>query len=374
SCDPNQVGTDTLFLTNFQGCDSLVVTQTTLEPIPPVFNVATTCDPDAAGLDTLILVSVQGCDSVVITQTDLLPSSLVMLSETSCDPNQVGTDTLFLTNFQGCDSLVVTQTTLSDGITAADIQVEGLTCLTSAGAIIIAKVEGGTAPYLYSIDGGNTFLSEPIFPNLVPGTYPVVIEDSEGCRYETEAEILAAKAPAISVEAEHFIGLGESVNLNAATNLTPAETASIAWLPADSLSCADCLNPVAAPPQAAVYLLTVTDTAGCVATASVTVFVKATRDVYFPNVFSPNGDGINDRFLAFGDEKLIAEVRSLQIFSRWGDFLFETQHTKPNDTTTGWDGSRNGDDLPPGVYIFKAQVVFTDGEIVEFFGDVTLIR
>jgi gliding motility-associated-like protein len=112
SCDPAQVGTDTLVLQNSLGCDSLVITETTLLPADTVFLAAQSCDPAQVGTDTLVLQNSLGCDSLVITMTSLLPADTVFLAAQSCDPAQVGTDTLVLQNSLGCDSLVITMTSL----------------------------------------------------------------------------------------------------------------------------------------------------------------------------------------------------------------------------------------------------------------------
>ena len=62
--------------------------------------------------------------------------------------------------------------------------------------------------------------------------------------------------------------------------------------------------------------------------------------VFFPNVFSPNGDGINDVFKVFGGDDL-KEVENLKIFDRWGALIYEGQNILP-DSSEGWDGQYRG--------------------------------
>jgi hypothetical protein len=112
TCDPTLAGVDTLHLMTVQGCDSLVITTTTLLPSVQTVLSATTCDPALAGVDTLHLMTAQGCDSLVITTTTLLPSVQTVLSATTCDPALAGVDTLHLMTAQGCDSLVITTSTV----------------------------------------------------------------------------------------------------------------------------------------------------------------------------------------------------------------------------------------------------------------------
>ena len=69
--------------------------------------------------------------------------------------------------------------------------------------------------------------------------------------------------------------------------------------------------------------------------------------LYFPNAFTPNGDGLNDSFGGVGEG--ITEY-TLQIFDRWGNLLFVS-----NDINTQWDGSYKNEIAPTGVYVFKVQ-------------------
>jgi gliding motility-associated-like protein len=79
----------------------------------------------------------------------------------------------------------------------------------------------------------------------------------------------------------------------------------------------------------------------------VTVVVSQEYDIYAPDAFTPNGDGLNDRFFLVSPADLY-EFR-LQVFDRWGQLLFES-----NDVFQGWDGRINGTLSPPGVYAWKA--------------------
>jgi gliding motility-associated-like protein len=91
----------------------------------------------------------------------------------------------------------------------------------------------------------------------------------------------------------------------------------------------------------------VVDKNGCRAGDTVHVSVKKNTvelQLYFPNAFSPNGDGKNDVFAAIGptDDILLYQMN---IFNRWGQQVFET-----NDPNAGWDG---GNPIQAGVYVYK---------------------
>ena len=115
------------------------------------------------------------------------------------------------------------------------------------------------------------------------------------------------------------------------------------------------------------YAATVT-VDGC--SASDTVFVQ--RDCYMdiPNVFSPNGDGTNDNF--FPRQLLTRGVITfkMEVFNRWGQMVYESSSIDGR----GWDGKFNDIDQPQGVYIYRIDAKFKDGQIEHHQGNVTLLR
>lgn len=108
------------------------------------------------------------------------------------------------------------------------------------------------------------------------------------------------------------------------------------------------------------------------AEADVVVQVDRRRNLYAPTIFSPNGDGENDRFLLFG--RGVAEIQTLRIFDRWGNQLYLNEHFQPNEESEGWDGRFRGQDMNPGVFVWQAVIKFVDGAVEVYAGDVTLYR
>lgn len=91
------------------------------------------------------------------------------------------------------------------------------------------------------------------------------------------------------------------------------------WWPSDGLSCTDCVYPVASPQFPTVYHLAVIDDNGCVSDDS--VLVKPYFPIWVPNTVTPNEDGVNDVFRAYG---INIDGFSLRIYDRWGMKIFET--------------------------------------------------
>jgi gliding motility-associated-like protein len=94
--------------------------------------------------------------------------------------------------------------------------------------------------------------------------------------------------------------------------------------------------------------------------------------VFVPNTFSPNGDGSNDVFYVRG--KGLERVKSLRIFNRWGQIVFEKRDFPVNDASAGWNGTFMGNRPHPDVYIYQVEVFCDNSEIIRFEGNVALIQ
>ena len=116
-----------------------------------------------------------------------------------------------------------------------------------------------------------------------------------------------------------------------------------------------------------VYVATV-DVRGCYTSDSVIVTSDCYMDI--PNAFTPNGDGINDYF--YPRQYLTKGLMSfaMNIYNRWGELIFTTNTTDGR----GWDGRFNNVDQPEGVYIFKIEATFIDGQKEQHQGNITLLR
>ena len=147
-----------------------------------------------------------------------------------------------------------------------------------------------------------------------------------------------------------------------------------AWQPAVGLSCTDCANPILSPPYSSAYSCVSWNTEGCTDTCRYTVGIDyGAREAYIPNAFTPNGDGRNDYFTAYGGVSLTRILR-LQIFDRYGEFVFAKFDFAPNDDHTGWDGSFRGQPVGNDVFVYLIEVAFADGTTQTLTGDVTVVR
>lgn len=246
-----------------------------------------------------------------------------------------------------------------------------LNCFGDTDGIISINATGNNL--MYSLDGAS-YSDNPIFPNLGAGQYEVFVQDEHDCVYSSDVQIVnPAEVIVFFTQEEITINLGETIELDPQTIISGIPT--IVWGNDPTLSCIDCENPVASPINNTTYNIIVSDEQGCEATAEITILVNKKRDIYIPNSFSPNNDGVNDGFTIYGDLKNVLSVNTFQVFSRWGEPIFTAPlDFQINQESMGWDGTFRGEDMNPGVFVWFAEVTFLDGTTVLFEGDVVLVR
>jgi hypothetical protein len=285
--------------------------------------------------------------------------------------NEPGTYTLLVTNpVNGCTATDVV--VIVPEIPVAFASVLQPVCQGQKGVISIDSVTGLSQPMLFALGNGQPGVQSQ-FTNLSPGVYTISVQGGNGCTASVVVDVAEAPLFTVSTVPTAEIALGYNFQVEAQVNIPPSEIASVTWTPAEGLSCTDCLNPVAMPVYSTLYTVTVVSKAGCETRSTLRLTVDNTRKVFVPNVFSPNGDGQNELFSIYGDPVSVTRVRSLQVYSRWGESLFEMQDFAP-DGQQGWDGTFKGQKLNPAVYVWQAVVEFADGKTELFSGDVTLVR
>ncbi|HIF15179.1 MAG TPA: PKD domain-containing protein, partial [Bacteroidetes bacterium] len=108
----------------------------------------------------------------------------------------------------------------------------------------------------------------------------------------------------------------------------------------------------------------------CKDTVYSSIYVKTYHSIFIPNVFTPNGDDINDVFIPVGMLQGIDEY-SMHIYNRWGDRIFHTE-----DKYTAWNGAVNNDPLKlcqNGAYVYFIVARDNEGITTEYKGSVVLI-
>ena len=233
-------------------------------------------------------------------------------------------------------------------------------------------MENENADYFYSWknEDGDVIASSKEIQNLQEGLYIVEVTDAFGC-FSVEEIYIEPNAPLfIEILEDTRIKLGEDYQLQLLTN-ADLSTSTITWKADETLSCTDCLNPIAKPTETTVYFATITTAAGCSAEAIVKVWVEKPKEVFIPNAFSPNNDGMNDVLTIYGGKDVV-QVKAFKVVNRWGEVVFSNEDFAVNDETQGWRGYLGNRIAASGVYVYFAEIEFLDGTTEIFKGDVTI--
>jgi gliding motility-associated-like protein len=239
-------------------------------------------------------------------------------------------------------------------------------CDLENGSVVVLS-EGGRAPVYYAL---NTLQqnTDGMFSGMPADIYDVVVSDALGCMAKGSFTISAIPRPYIHdvvFETQECDREMVAVAIDMRDGLEPyvfSRDGGLSWSP-------DSIVRGLFPGE---YLLVGADATGCTADTALTILTL--NDIYIPNVFSPNDDGVNDLFnphMRAGDGALIT---SYQIFSRWGDLLYELDHKYFSTDTPWWDGKYQGDYVASGVYTYHMMISLDDGRIVCRTGDVTVLR
>ena len=151
------------------------------------------------------------------------------------------------------------------------------------------------------------------------------------------------------------------------------EIARLEWIATVPLPCTDCPTIRLLPTQDGVYSVTAYDANGCSVTTSTTIRLQKQNQLYLPNIFSPNGDGINDIYQIFAGNS-IASIQQFRIFDAEGRLMYQVNDRLPTDNSVGWDGRFNGQKMLPSVFVVLVEVVLIDGTTAEYRGDFTLVE
>lgn len=276
-----------------------------------------------------------------------------------------GTYIVKTTSVSGCEYLD-TVTILEN----ADMQVQALrlgnTCPDYCSGVAIATASGGTPPYTYQWENGET---QATATALCADTVVVVATDATGCAVRDSVVITSSHSfDSVLVWANDSVVYSDQTT---AVHATALGGASYSWSPAHMVENPHSPNSVTEPLQdTTTFVVTITDSLGCEHIDSVKVnciYVNCGEpNVFIPNTFTPNGDGVNDHLCVTAE--YVVEYH-LYIFTRWGELVYES-----TDINECWDGRYKNNPCLPGVYTFRCDILCEAGHRGSFKGDITLIR
>ncbi len=339
-----------VLITSLEGCDVTEEISLNVLPPAPVLDGKTqyvSCNGAA------VYLSVSGASEYSWSPPTGL--NYANIHNPIASPIHSGTYTVTGTNSCGSDVLEIS--VLVNEI-AVSINVDSLVCYNERFTLT------GFGADSYIWQPAELFINSKVNPAQAiiesSATITVTGFDSLGC-YATESKFLRLFPRAI-VRAgnDHILNFGEGVALES-FSIYP-----ITWDYSPYLSCLECNYPYASPPENTTFYATIVSPDGCVERDSVRVNIRG--NIYVPNSFTPDEDGLNDVFKAEGVD--ISEF-IMEIYDRWGGLVFMSENIDD-----GWNGSRRDGEFycPADLYQYRIVARELQGDYFELKGHVTLLR
>ncbi len=373
--------TDTLINTN--GCDSILVLDLTILPHNTITNAVRSCDAYTwpvngtrylnSGTYVDTLKNTLGCDSILTLNLEILKNQQVIDSIQICNSYfwnvskqtyaQSGTYHAHYINREGCDSsrilkLQILQSTSSkQSVSACENYLFDKVNYAATGDYTFqsTNAQGCDSTFTLNLTIHPNFLKTDTITQCNQYQWPVSGDTyTQSGNYRMD---LKSDKGCDSIHLLHLI-------------IDPT------YLHYDTVSAIEqYLWPVNREvyKESGSYLTSFKTTQDCDSLRGLILEIKRRGEVYLPNVFTPNGDGINDKFIVYSSPEIITIDRML-IYDRWGEMLFEIKNFPPNDAQFGWNGNLNSQHLNPAVFVYAVEWTDLEGTKHIEHGDVTLIR
>ncbi|GAB4205263.1 MAG: hypothetical protein Fur0023_13890 [Bacteroidia bacterium] len=343
---------------NSNGCSSTTVVTITSNQNPPSVSLSAS-NPSISCTNGTVDISV----------TPVNPSDTYLWSGSGTFTGQ-GTPTISTTT-SGTYQVVVTNT-INGCSTTQNINigfdnnlvlsVNGNT-LVCQGSNIIINASGATN-YTWT-DGTNTYTTSNINVPANANITFTLVGSTGACNSTTIIGVSVSPSINVATTASpsNSISIGESVQLNATggTNYT--------WTPVTGLDNPTSPNPNASPVQTTTYCVTGYNSNGVCSDTACRVIYVDTRcpELFVPNVFSPNNDGVNDQLKVYGT-KCVKEFLMV-IYDRWGEKVFET-----TDVNATWDGTYKGKDMSGATFVYYIKGLYKDDKPIDLKGNFTIVK
>ena len=213
------------------------------------------------------------------------------------------------------------------------------------------------SPIVFSSNGDVTFLwTDPmgdtssveikVINNIQPnqsGTYSLTVTDTLDCKADASVDVIVYPTPIPAFAGQDTIFTEVPVDLDAGAGFL-----YYLWNTGDTTQ-------IITVQKNGWYAVEIESQQGCMGGDSVFVLFSTPPEpipdirIYLPNAFSPNGDGLNEKFKAVTNSENIESFQML-IYDRWGTLIFES-----NNISQGWNGTFKGKLCPQGVYVYKVE-------------------
>ena len=257
------------------------------------------------------------------------------------DELPAGKHIFIVQNQTGCEATVEVEITDPRKMKFALIEKRNPTCQNAHDGFLEVAVSGGRAPYFFLWENGDTL---PARGQLASGDYSLTVFDADGCGADTSFSIGAAAGLRVEISTEET-GCGTAEDQYVSLEFNGGKAPYQALLNDKRIDVTD------HPAASGHYDLRVEDAQGCTFDTVVFIEKKTGGQLFIADAFSPNGDGLNDKFEMAGHPECHGGGH-FEIFNRWGTRVFVTD--RPLEEF--WDGTFGGQPVKADVYTYYFSV------------------
>lgn len=367
--------------------------------MPGTYSVTLTTDQGCQTADTIVLIN-QGSNIVyqISTQnrTSCIENNGMILLDTTSNQQMLnimwstgqnntqlsslseGTYHLTLTDVTGCS--ITDSVTLYSQLDypVIDFTLYPGNCRYNGQWMLINEANANDYTYFWD---NTPFNPQDTLAPLERGLHSLMVRTLLGCQKDTLVLVEAWTGPELLVPGILNLALNESREITVNYNgFIFDEIESIQWAPYPLLIFADnslesALKPTVAPDAEGVLLLTMVLQNGCVLEQEIEIRRSRNFTILFPNIITTlQGGGNNNFFFPVSPDGDVKTILYLNVFDRWGNLMYRRENFAPNDPSLGWDGYFNGCPAVPGVFVWTAEVLFSDDSQKSYKGDLTVVR
>ncbi|MBP6430805.1 MAG: choice-of-anchor L domain-containing protein [Ferruginibacter sp.] len=214
----------------------------------------------------------------------------------------------------------------------------------------------------------NAYIANPTSSVKATFAYKLWVKNALGCESLQPDEVNIKVVPPVKI----FAGNDTTVSIRQPLQLNVIETSrsgvsNYIWSPSTGLNNPFSNNPIAVLDRDITYNIVGTTPEGCVATDEIKVRVIKGPDIYVPNTFTPNGDGLNDVLKAIPVG--IKQFNYFTVYDRWGKLVFTT-----SNPLRGWDGKINGSLQLLSSFVWMAEGIDYKGNLIQRKGSTIIMQ
>jgi len=273
---------------------------------------------------------------------------------------------VWLVNDKGCRSDTATLNVIVHSIPTAAFRFDSA-CFGKPVQFIDQSTNslGAVTTWDWNLGNGNTSgLQNPMttYSSYQPYTVSLKVGTANGCNSSSVSKTFEIRRVIVSAGRDTSVAVGQPLQLQA------AGAYSYIWTPSAGLNNNTIPNPIAVlQNNFQTYYLKGTTQEGCQGFDTINIKVFAKADIYIPNTFTPNRDGLNDylRPICVG----IRQFNYLRIYDRYGNLVFNS-----GAEWGKWDGTFKGQDVPNGNFVWIAEAIRYDGVLIQKKGSVMVLR